>query len=129
MPINGVSLVHGNVSLVNLSWNQLGNELVIFDSLGKISIFNITTSLCEFSIPKKCALDVEDQLNEVVGLVWLNTDKPVFSMMNCSLMQEPTYCDSNHFICLHRRKKDSGNSRLGIINPWDLTTPLVAGPL
>ncbi|KAL8784654.1 MAG: hypothetical protein Q9195_008957 [Heterodermia aff. obscurata] len=76
LPINGVSLVHGNVSLVNLSWNQLGNELVIFDSLGKVSIFSITTSLCEFSIPKKCVLDVEDQLNEVVGLVWLNTDKP-----------------------------------------------------
>lgn len=129
MPINGVSLLHGHVSLVNLSWNQLGNELVIFDSLGKVSIFNITTSLCEFSIPKKCVLDVEDQLNEVVGLVWLNTDKPVISMMKSRMMQEHAYCHSTHFSCLHRRKKDSGNSRLDSIKPWDLTTPLVAAPL
>ena len=89
--MNGVSLVHGNVSLVNLSWNQLGNELVIFDSLGKISIFSITTSLYEFSIPKKCVLDVEDQLNEVVGLIWLNTDKPVISMMKSRMMQDYAY--------------------------------------
>ena len=91
MPVNGVSLVHNNVSLVNLSWNQLGNELVIFDSLGKISIFSITTSLCEFSIPKKCLLDVEDHLNDVVGLVWLNTDKPVISMAKSRMMQEHAY--------------------------------------
>ena len=86
-----MSLVHGNVSLISLSWNQLGNELVIFDSLGKISIFSITTSLCEFSIPKKCLLDVEDQLNEVVGLVWLNNDKPVFSAMESRMMYEYAY--------------------------------------
>ena len=129
MPINGVSLVHGNVSLVNLSWNHLGNELVIFDSLGKISIFNITTSICEFSLPKKCVLDVEDQLNEVVGSVWLNADKPVISTKTSRMMQEHADRDSNHFIRLLRRKKDCGNSRLGITKPWDPIAPWVAAPL
>lgn len=63
--------------MVNLSWNHQGSELVVFDSLGKVSVLSVTFSFCEFSVPKKCVLDSEDNLNEVVGFLWLNTDKPV----------------------------------------------------
>ena len=63
--------------MVNISWNHQGSELAVFDCLGKVSILSVIVNLCEFSVPKKCVLDVEDNLNEVVGLLWLNTDKPV----------------------------------------------------
>lgn len=76
-PIDGVSALHGGVSLVNLSWNHQGSELAVFDCLGKVSILSVTINLCEFAVPKKCVLDSEDNLNDVVGLLWLNTDKPV----------------------------------------------------
>lgn len=77
VPIKGVSAIHGGVSLVNLTWNHHGSELVVFDSLGKISVLTTTLNPCEFSVPKKCVIDAEDNLNEVVGHLWLNTDKLV----------------------------------------------------
>ena len=75
--INGVSAVHGGTSLLHLSWNHAGNELAIFDALGKVSIITIAMTLNDFSVPRKCVIDVEDQLHETVGLLWLHADKPV----------------------------------------------------
>ena len=55
-----------------------GGSPLVFDSLGKISIVTIMFTLNEFTIPRKCVVDYEDHLNQVVGLLWLNTDKPVY---------------------------------------------------
>lgn len=74
--------------LVHLSWNQQGNELAVFDSVGRISIWStLNVAMGELVRPKKCVVDVEDQLSAVVGLLWLNPDKMVLpSILSAKLV-------------------------------------------
>lgn len=81
MPIKGVSTLHSDYSIVSLSWNHQGNELAVFDSIGRVSILTQLFTLSDFSIPRKCVVDMEDQLGVVVGLIWLNGDKTVMPLL------------------------------------------------
>ncbi len=54
--------------------------------MGRISIFSLLFTLSDFSAPRKCAIDTDDPLGVVVGLIWLNNDKLVIHQ---TLMGEP----------------------------------------
>jgi len=86
MSIKGVSTLHCDYPIVHLSWNHQGHELAVFDSMGRISIFTLLFTLSDFSAPRKCVIDTDDPLGVVVGLIWLNNEKPVIHQ---SLMGQP----------------------------------------
>ena len=72
-----MSALHNDYPLVHLAWNHQGNELAIFDSVGRISVFSMLTIMSHFSIPRKCVVDVEDHLGVAVGALWINnSDRP-----------------------------------------------------
>lgn len=60
--------------------------------MGRISIFTLLFTLSDFSAPRKCAIDTDDPLGVVVGLIWLNHDKPVIyqSLMGEPMLTRPT---------------------------------------
>ena len=109
--INGVSAVHNGSPIVHISFNHQGHELAIFDSLGKISIFTIMFTVNDIAAPRKCVIDTEDQVNEVVGLLWLNTDKPVLLVQRESALQESAHFYSNRFILQLTEEEGNGTSR------------------
>jgi len=47
--------------------------------MGRISIFTLLFTLSDFSAPRKCVIDTDDPLGVVVGLVWLNNEKPMLT--------------------------------------------------
>lgn len=84
--IKGISTLHCDYPIIHLSWNHQGHELAVFDSMGRVSIFTLLFTLSDFSAPRKCAIDTDDPLGVVVGLIWLNNEKPVIRR---SLMGAP----------------------------------------
>lgn len=69
----------GQQSIVHLSWNQPGSELAVVDVFGRISIFSILIAMNRFAISRSWVVDQEDDMGAVVGLFWLNIDRPVLS--------------------------------------------------
>ena len=79
-PLNQISSVHEQPSLVHLSWNQTGSELAVVDIFGRISVFSILIAMNRFAVSRSCVVDQEDDLGAIVGLFWLNIDRPVRSL-------------------------------------------------
>lgn len=79
-PLNQFSSVHEQQTLVHLSWNQTGSELAVVDICGRISIFSILIAMNRFAVSRSCVLDQEDDMGAIVGLSWLNLDRPVASL-------------------------------------------------
>jgi len=67
---------HGR-ELVHLSWDPTGVELAVIDVFGRISIFGVYITVNRMSLLRRCLVDPEDSLAGVVGMMWLNVDKPV----------------------------------------------------
>lgn len=80
-PLNQNSSVHEQPNFVHLSWNQTGSELAVVDIFGRISIFSILIATNRFVMSSSCVLDQEDDLGAIVGLSWLNIDRPVPSLL------------------------------------------------
>lgn len=80
-PLNPSSAVLEQLNLVHLSWNQTGSELAVVDMFGRISIFSILIAMNRFATSRSCVLDQEDDLGAIVGLSWLNIDRPVLSLL------------------------------------------------
>lgn len=74
-------MVHGDQQLAHLSWNHTGYDLAVVDVLGQISIFTLVTALNRLSLVRRCAVDPEDNLNAVIGLNWLNSERMVKPML------------------------------------------------
>lgn len=79
-PVDRISSVHEPQQLVHLSWNHTGSELVVVDVFGRISILSILIAMNRFAVSRSCILDQEDDMGAVVGLSWLNIDRPVASL-------------------------------------------------
>ena len=121
--------MHGDYPIIHLSWNHQGNELAVFDSVGRISVFPLLLTLGDFATPKKCVIDTEDQLGVVVGLIWLNTDKPVL-LSNSSALY--TLTSMQHLFHETANKEDgqwriysSSHTSLGPYNPTSGMSALI----
>ena len=78
---DAVSAVHSEHKIVHLSWNHTGNDLAVFDEYGQISVFTIITALNRLTLLRRFIVDPEDNLSAVVGYMWLNTERMVFSRL------------------------------------------------
>lgn len=65
--------------MVHLSWNEGGSELAIADSAGRVSVFAISMAMNSFGGSRSAMMDADDDGNQVVGLLWLNMNRPVRS--------------------------------------------------
>ncbi|EAU38890.1 conserved hypothetical protein [Aspergillus terreus NIH2624] len=79
-----VTEVHGGHPLVHLCWNELGSELAVVDSSGRVSIYNISFALNTLSGQRQGAFDPDDDGAQIVGMMWLNVHRSVqaFSQAN-----------------------------------------------
>ena len=76
-PLTSVTEAHGGNSLVHLSWNETGADLAVVDCLGRISIYSISMALNSITGLRQAAFDSSDDSNQIVGMMWLNTQRTV----------------------------------------------------
>lgn len=68
---------HSGHTLVHICFNETGSDLAIVDSSARISTFSISLALNLFNISRSPTVDHEDDRNQPVGLMWLNSNRPV----------------------------------------------------
>lgn len=74
---NLVTEVQGDYTYTHLSWNELGTDLAIVDSRGRIMTFAMAMALNSLNLQKPAAIDNYDDVNSPVGLMWLSINRPV----------------------------------------------------
>lgn len=67
----------GDYTYTHLSWNELGTDLAIVDSRGRIMTFAMSMALNALNLQKPAAIDNYDDMNSPVGLMWLSINRPV----------------------------------------------------
>jgi mediator of RNA polymerase II transcription subunit 16 len=72
-----VAETHGGNQLVHLSWNESGSEMAVVDCLGRISIYSISIALNSITGVRQANFDSSDDSNQIVGMMWLNTQRMV----------------------------------------------------
>lgn len=76
-PLHPVSDVHGQHALVHLCWNEVGSELAVADSSGRVSIYNIAIALNSLGGQRQASFDPDDDAAQIVGMMWLNVQRSV----------------------------------------------------
>lgn len=76
-PLHPVTEAHGSNPLVHLCWNESGSELAVVDASGRISIYSLSIALNSIAGHRPASLDPADDGNQVVGMMWLNTQRSV----------------------------------------------------
>lgn len=76
-PLVPVTEAHGGNILVHLAWNEAGSELAVADCLGRVSIYSISMALNSITGLRQAAFDSSDDCNQVVGMMWLNSNRSV----------------------------------------------------
>lgn len=84
-PLFPVTEAHGSHPLVHICWNESGSELAVVDSSGRVSIYSISIALNSIAGQRQAAFDPDDEINQVVGMMWLNTQRSV-----CCLLSFPS---------------------------------------
>lgn len=56
----------------HLCWGPTGSELAVIDSVGRITILSLFSSLNKPTLSRQCQVDPVDDLHGVVGCYWLN---------------------------------------------------------
>jgi mediator of RNA polymerase II transcription subunit 16 len=67
----------GNHALVHLEWSETGGELAVVDAGGRVSVFSISIALNNIALHRQAILDQADDGGQVVGMLWLNTQRSV----------------------------------------------------
>ncbi|KAJ5587671.1 Mediator complex subunit Med16 [Penicillium hispanicum] len=75
---------HGGNPLVHLSWNESGTDLAVVDCLGRISIYSISMALNSITGSRQAAFDSSDDSNQIVGMMWLNTQRSVHAFQQAA---------------------------------------------
>lgn len=103
-PLHPVAEAHGGQPLVHLCWNEIGSELAVVDSSGRVSIYNIAISLNSLAGQRQAAFDPVDDATQIVGMMWLNIQRsvsahfgvsPMFGMALNSLQGSCFQCSSD----------------------------------
>lgn len=76
-PLNLVTETHAGHHLVHLSWNEVGSELAVADSSGRVSIYNIAIALNSLAGQRQAICDPDDDGAQIVGMMWLNIQRSV----------------------------------------------------
>lgn len=79
MPLTAVTEAHGSHPLAHLSWNETGSELAVADSSGRVSIYAISIALNSISGQRQAVLDADDDGGQIVGMMWLNLQRIVWT--------------------------------------------------
>jgi mediator of RNA polymerase II transcription subunit 16 len=65
-------------AFVHLEWSQTGMDLAVTDTVGRISVFTFSpTAVNHFNEANIPAINQPNELDRVVGMFWLNPDRPV----------------------------------------------------
>ncbi|KAL1954471.1 hypothetical protein VTO42DRAFT_1147 [Malbranchea cinnamomea] len=83
-PGNLITEAHDDHTFTHLCWNELGTELAIVDSCGRISTFAMSIALNALSSQKPATIDPCDDGNYPVGLMWLSINRPIFTLDKAS---------------------------------------------
>ncbi|EYE91177.1 mediator of RNA polymerase II transcription subunit 16 [Aspergillus ruber CBS 135680] len=83
-PLFPVTEAHGNHPLVHICWNESGLELAVVDSSGRVSIYSISIALNSIAGQRQAAFDPDDEINQVVGMMWLNTQRSVHAFLQAA---------------------------------------------
>ena len=65
-----------NSELVHLSWSPSGSELLVSDVHGRIAICTVVVAINRLFVAKTIG-DQDDNLNALVGMIWLPAKRPV----------------------------------------------------
>lgn len=76
-PFPPVTEAHGGQTLVHICWNETGTELAVVDSSGRVSIYSISIALNSIAGQRQASFDPDDEANQIVGMMWLNTHRSV----------------------------------------------------
>lgn len=76
-PLTAVSETHHGNQLVHLSWNETGSEIAVVDCMGRLSIFSISIAMNSITGVRTASIDSGDDSNQIVGLMWLSTQRMV----------------------------------------------------
>jgi mediator of RNA polymerase II transcription subunit 16 len=76
-PLTTVLETHHGNQLAHLSWNETGSELAVVDCSGRISIYSISIALNSLSILRQASFESGDDGSQVVGMMWLNSQRSV----------------------------------------------------
>lgn len=76
-PLHPVTEAHGGRPLVHLCWNEMGSELAVVDSSGRVSIYSILVALNSIAGLRQAAFDPDDDGSQIVGVMWLNLQRSV----------------------------------------------------
>lgn len=71
---------HGGRPLVHLCWNETGSELAVVDSSGRVSIYSILIAMNSIAGQRQAAFDPDDDRSQIVGMMWLNTQRSVSTL-------------------------------------------------
>ncbi|KAE8150072.1 mediator complex, subunit Med16 [Aspergillus avenaceus] len=86
-PLQPVAEAHGGHPLVHLCWNEIGSELAVVDSSGRVSIYNIAISLNTLAGQRQAAFDTVDDGSQIVGMMWLNVNRSVHAFNQAAKVQ------------------------------------------
>ncbi|KAG2022076.1 hypothetical protein GB937_004170 [Aspergillus fischeri] len=86
-PLLPVTDAHGGHTLVHLCWNEPGAELAVADSSGRVSIYSISIALNSIAGHRQAAFDPDDDGAQIVGMMWLNTQRTVHSFYQAAKVQ------------------------------------------
>ncbi|KAE8325153.1 mediator of RNA polymerase II transcription subunit 16 [Aspergillus sergii] len=86
-PLHPVAEAHGGQPLVHLCWNEIGSELAVVDSSGRVSIYNIAISLNSLAGQRQAAFDPVDDAAQIVGMMWLNIQRSVHAFNVAAMVQ------------------------------------------
>jgi mediator of RNA polymerase II transcription subunit 16 len=84
-PLTTVLETHHGNQLAHLSWNETGSELAVVDCSGRISIYSISIALNSLSILRQASFESGDDGSQVVGLMWLNSQRFVCRVLHPNL--------------------------------------------
>lgn len=76
-PLPSITEIHRGVPLTHLVWNETGSELAVLDLSGRLSVYTITTALNQITVQRPATFDPDDDGNQVVGVIWLNSNRSV----------------------------------------------------
>ena len=72
-----IQRIYRGRELTHLSWNSSGLELLVADIYGRLSIYSSLVSINRIAAAKVWMTDPEDNLNTLVGMMWLNIERAV----------------------------------------------------
>lgn len=70
---------HIGQRLLHLCWNEIGSDLAVLDASGRVSILTINAALNNLAVSRQAIADPSDDGAQVVGMMWLNSNRAVCS--------------------------------------------------